>query len=493
MIKKILIANRSEIAVRIIQTAREMDIKTVTIYSSDDRNSYYNRISDESVFIGDGSLKDTYLNIDKIIEAAKNSGADAIHPGYGFLAENADFAQACVDNNLIFIGPSPQAIRTMGNKLNARKLAGRLNVPVLKGITGDVNTILKGADNLEFPLIIKAVAGGGGKGMRIINSKKELPGALEAAGREAKSYFGDGTVYVEKYITKPKHIEFQILGDKFGKLIHLNERECTIQRRYQKIIEESPSPSVNEDLRVKMGNDALKLAREINYYNAGTVEFLLDEKGRYYFLEMNTRIQVEHPVTEFVTGIDLVKHQILIASGERLDLDTIDPRGHAIECRIYAENPLNNFSPSPGYINFIKFPHGAGVRNDAGIFEAAEIHPRYDPMISKLITYGENRNDAINKMIYALQNYAAHGIDTNIEYLLVILENNKFRKNEFYTDFCKTEETNLKEHMNKKRRVIEAEMLAAIYAANKLAAKDDVKNGKPIENEYNVWKIIGSL
>ncbi|MGK9369551.1 acetyl-CoA carboxylase biotin carboxylase subunit [Melioribacter sp. Ez-97] len=493
MIKKILIANRSEIAVRIIQTAREMDIKTVTIYSSDDRNSYYNRISDESVFIGDGSLKDTYLNIDKIIEAAKNSGADAIHPGYGFLAENADFAQACVDNNLIFIGPSPQAIRTMGNKLNARKLAGRLNVPVLKGITGDVNTILKGADNLEFPLIIKAVAGGGGKGMRIINSKNELPGALEAAGREAKSYFGDGTVYVEKYIAKPKHIEFQILGDKFGKLIHLNERECTIQRRYQKIIEESPSPSVSEDLRVKMGNDALKLAREINYYNAGTVEFLLDEKGRYYFLEMNTRIQVEHPVTEFVTGIDLVKHQILIASGERLDLDTIDPRGHAIECRIYAENPLTNFSPSPGFINFIKLPYGAGVRNDTGIIEPSVIQPHYDPMISKLITYGESREDAVDKMIYSLKNYIVHGIDTNIEYLLAILENNKFRNNQFYTDFCKTEEANLKEHLNKKRNALEVEIPTAIYAAKKLSAKDEIKNGEAIDNEFNVWKIIGSL
>ncbi|AFN75972.1 acetyl-CoA carboxylase, biotin carboxylase [Melioribacter roseus P3M-2] len=493
MIKKILIANRSEIAVRIIQTAREMNVQTVTIYSADDRASYYNRISDESVFIGEGSLSDTYLNIDKIIKAAKDSGADAIHPGYGFLAENADFAQACIDNNLIFIGPAPQAIRAMGNKVNARKLAERLGVPVLKGTTGDVKSILKEADNFEYPLIIKAAAGGGGKGMRIINSKNELPEALEAAGREAKSYFGDGTVYVEKYIAKPKHIEFQILGDMFGKLIHLNERECSIQRRYQKIIEESPSPSIDPRLRERMGKDALKLAGEINYYNAGTIEFLLDENGNYYFLEMNTRIQVEHPVTEFVTGADLIKHQILVASGEPLRIDFIEPKGHSIECRIYAENPLNNFSPSPGYINFIKFPHGAGVRNDAGIFEAAEIHPRYDPMISKLITYGENRNDAINKMIYALQNYAAHGIDTNIEYLLVILENNKFRKNEFYTDFCKTEETNLKEHMNKKRRVIEAEMLAAIYAANKLAAKDDVKNGKPIENEYNVWKIIGSL
>ncbi len=438
MIRKILIANRGEIAVRIIRTARKLGIATVAVFSKVDELSLHVRLADESFCIGEVELNDTYLNIDKIIKAALHLKADAIHPGYGFLSENSLFVEACKKAGIIFIGPDSAVMHTMGNKIRAREFAKKLNVPVTEGMTGHPDEILAKAEKIDYPVLIKAAAGGGGKGMQIVYKKEDLAGALESASRQAKAYFDDETVYLEKYIENPRHIEFQILGDQEGNVIHLFERECTIQRRYQKIIEESPSPTLTPEIRMKMGEAAVRIGKEINYTNAGTVEFLVDQNMDFYFLEMNTRIQVEHPVTELVTGVDMVEEQIRIAEGNplRIKQEDVHQNGHAIECRIYAEDPENNFRPSPGNITLYHTPEIPGIRIDAGIDTETEISSAFDPMISKLIVWSNDREEAITKMASALKNYIIHGIKTNLPYLAQVIEHPLFLTNDISTHFC---------------------------------------------------------
>ncbi len=440
-IKKILIANRGEIAIRIIKAAKSLNIKSVAIYSDEDSNSAHRTIADENYSLGKGVLEETYLNIEAIINIAKLSNCEAIHPGYGFLSENHEFAEKCVENNLIFIGPTADIIKKMGDKIIARDFVKNAGVNIISGIEGSVNEIMKKSSELKFPLLVKAASGGGGKGMRVVNEKTELEPALIACSREAKSYFGNGTVFVEKYLNKPRHIEVQILGDKFGNVIHLFERECSIQRRYQKIIEESPAIILSDKTRLNICNDALKIARAANYESAGTIEFLLDENEEYYFLEMNTRVQVEHPVTEVVTGVDIVAEQIKIADGEKLSYTQSDIKQskHAIECRIYAEDSENNFIPSPGKICFYQEPQYEFVRIDSALLGANEIKSSFDPMISKLIAVGENRKEAISNMLLALDDYHIHGIKTNIKFLKSILADEHFQQNEISTKYCENQ------------------------------------------------------
>lgn len=438
LIEKLLIANRGEIALRIIRTARKMGIRTVAIYAANEEDAWHVRAADEAYGLGSGELSDTYLNIRKILNIAALSSCDAIHPGYGFLAENPDFALSCEKSGVIFVGPHPEAILKMGNKILARELAEKAGLPVTKGVTGDTTTILQQSVDIPFPVLVKAAAGGGGKGMRIVENESLLQEALENTAREAATYFGDGNVYVEQYILEPRHIEVQILGDKHGHLIHLYERECSIQRRYQKIIEESPSPTLDRQTREKMGKAAVDIAKIIGYDSAGTVEFLLDHSMHFYFLEMNTRIQVEHPVTEMVTGIDLIEEQLLIASGYplRLKQEEILQKGHAIECRIYAEDPEQNFLPSPGEITLYKEPLGKDIRVDSSIDIESHIRSQYDPMISKLIVWGDNRDLARQKMLQALDHYYIHGIKNNITYLKGLIQLDDFQQNNISTAFC---------------------------------------------------------
>lgn len=437
-IKKILIANRGEIAIRIIKAANSLNVKCVAIYSEDDNNSAHINIADETYSLGQGSLEETYLNIPAIIEIAKQSNCEAIHPGYGFLAENHEFAKQCEENNIIFIGPSADIIKKMGDKIIARDFVKNAGVNIIAGIEGEVSDILVKSSELKFPLLVKAASGGGGKGMRVVNGKTELEPALVACSREAKSYFGNGTVYVEKYLTNPRHIEVQILGDKHSNVIHLFERECSIQRRYQKIIEESPAVILSDKTRMNICNDAIKIAEAAKYENAGTIEFLLDENEEYYFLEMNTRVQVEHPVTETVTGVDIVAEQIKIADGQPLSYKQTDIKqdGQAIECRIYAEDSENNFIPSPGKICFYQEPQNEFVRIDSSLIEANEIKSNFDPMISKIIAKGEDRQEVIHNMLSALDDYHIHGIKTNIKFLKAILADKSFQQNKISTKYC---------------------------------------------------------
>ncbi|VAX22416.1 Biotin carboxylase of acetyl-CoA carboxylase, partial [hydrothermal vent metagenome] len=430
--------NRGEIAIRIMKAARSLNIKSVAIYSDDDSNSAHINIADENHSLGKGSLEETYLNIDSIINIAKLSNCEAIHPGYGFLAESYEFAKKCEENNIIFIGPSADIIKKMGDKIIARDFVKSVGVSIISGIEGDVTDILGKSSDLKFPLLVKAASGGGGKGMRVVDKKTELEPALIACSREAKNYFGNGTVFVEKYLTNPRHIEVQILGDEHSNVIHLFERECSIQRRYQKIIEESPAVILSEKTRINICNDAIKIARAANYESAGTIEFLLDENEEYYFLEMNTRVQVEHPVTETVTGVDIVAEQIKIADGQTLSYTQADIKqtGHAIECRIYAEDPENNFAPSPGKICFYHEPQNEFIRIDSSLVGANEIKSSFDPMISKVITKGENRQEAIANMLSALDDYHIHGIKTNIKFLKAILADKSFQQNEISTMYC---------------------------------------------------------
>ncbi len=438
LFKKILIANRGEIAVRIIKSARKLGIETVAVYSKVDEDSLHVRHAGEAYCIGKQELSETYLNIDKIIDVAIKSGCDAIHPGYGFLAENPLLVKACQKNGITFIGPHTRAMQVMGNKIEARAFVKNIGIPMTEGITGTPEELSKNIGQLDFPVLVKAAAGGGGKGMRIVYEPSELENVLESTAREAKNYFGDGTIYIEKYIEEPRHIEFQIIGDKHGKVVHLFDRECTIQRRYQKIIEESPSPTLTEDLRAKMGDAAVAIGKAIEYNSAGTIEFLVDKHLNFYFLEMNTRIQVEHPVTEMVTGVDLVEEQILVAAGNplRLSQDNIRQSGHAIECRIYAEDPANNFLPSPGKMTLFRQPEGKNIRIDTAIDSATEILSFFDPMISKLIVWGEERTIAIEKSVSALKQFDIHGIRTNIPYLLQLLQHKAFLENKISTKFC---------------------------------------------------------
>ncbi|HEY9114458.1 MAG TPA: biotin carboxylase N-terminal domain-containing protein, partial [Bacteroidales bacterium] len=459
-------------------------IRTVAIFSEIDSESLHIKMADEAFCVGKQELSETYLNIDKIIEIAKSAACDAIHPGYGFLAENPLFVEACDKNGIVFIGPNARAIQLMGNKIEARSFVKKLHVPMTEGITGSPAELLKNAASIPLPLLVKAAAGGGGKGMRIVHKITELENILESTSREAKSYFGDGTIYIEKYIEEPRHIEFQVLGDNFGNIVHLFERECTIQRRYQKIIEESPSPTLTPEVRQKMGESALKISREIGYNSAGTIEFLVDNKLNYYFLEMNTRIQVEHPVTEMVTGVDLVEEQILVAAGNQLRLKQVELKqtGHAIECRIYAEEPANNFLPSPGKMSLYIPPQGENIRIDSSIEKATTILSFFDPMISKMIVWGENREIASRRCVSALQNYIVHGIRTNIEYLLGVLQNKAFQENKLSTKFCDEHSEEILNKILQEKSELSVPLIAfALYSL-----RFTINN-----NTQNTWQYIG--
>jgi len=438
LFKKILVANRGEIAVRIMKSARSLGIRSVAIYAEADIDSIHVDFADEAYCIGEVDLTETYLNIEKIVNLAVKTGCDAIHPGYGFLAENSKFVEACDANNIVFIGPNAASMELMGNKIKAREFIKSIDVPLVDGVVGDAKTLLSESKKIPFPILIKAAAGGGGKGMRIVRSEADMKDALEATAREAKSYFGDGDIFIEKYIENPRHIEFQVLGDNFGNVIHLFDRECSIQRRHQKIIEEAPSPTVDPELRKRMGVAAVRIGKETNYNSAGTIEFLVDEDKNFYFLEMNTRIQVEHPVTEFTTNVDLVTEQILVAAGNKLRLkqENLKQTGHAVECRIYAEDPANNFLPSPGKMSLYVEPHNVETRIDTGINKHTEIKSFYDPMISKLIVHAEDREKAILKMEKALSEYKIHGIATNIPYLKKIMDFDEYKTNRISTHFC---------------------------------------------------------
>lgn len=426
MIKKVLIANRGEIAVRIIRACREMGIETVAVYSEADREALHTKLADEAVCIGPAASSESYLSMDRIISATIVTGADAIHPGFGFLSENAKFAELCERCHITFIGPKAKVIASLGNKQEARNTMITAGVPVIPGSEKSVCEVMEGAemaDRIGYPVIIKAALGGGGKGMRTAYSPEEFEQSFQTAQKEAQMAFGDGTMYIEHYVENPRHIEFQILADHYGNVIHLGERDCSIQRNHQKMIEESPSVALSEELREKMGKAAVKAAKAAGYVNAGTIEFLLDKNGSFYFMEMNTRIQVEHPVTEWVTGIYLVKEQIRIASGEKLSYTQEEVRldGHAIECRINAENPEKGFRPSPGTITDMYLPGGKGIRIDSAVYSGYCIPPYYDSMIAKLIVWAENRQEAIRKMQSALGETVIEGIDTNIDYQYEIL------------------------------------------------------------------------
>ncbi len=445
MIKKILIANRGEIAVRIIKACKELGVTSVAVYSDADKNALHVKLADEAYNIGEAEATKSYLNMERIIQVAKDSGAEAIHPGYGFLAENAEFIKLTEANGLKFVGPSAKSVKLMGEKTSARRLMKNSGVPIVPGTTEPVKTFeeaLSKAGEIGYPLMLKAAAGGGGKGMRKVDSEKELKSAFERASNEALKAFGNADIYIEKFIENPKHIEVQVLADEHGNTIHLFERECSVQRRHQKIIEESPSPSISEKTRKQITNAAVKAAEAVNYTNAGTVEFLYDAASEnFYFLEMNTRLQVEHPVTEMVTSVDIVKEQIKIASGEKLSLkqEDIKQQGHSIECRIYAEDTENNFAPSIGKILHHKTPVGPGVRLDTGIDLHSEVSVYYDPMLTKLIVWDSDRNSAINRMKDALQDYQIAGVTTNIDLLLWVLENEKFKDASFTINFIEEE------------------------------------------------------
>ncbi|WP_321373952.1 acetyl-CoA carboxylase biotin carboxylase subunit [uncultured Draconibacterium sp.] len=447
-IKKILIANRGEIAIRVMRTCRELDIETVAIYSEADRTSLHVRYAHEAYYVGKAPSSESYLNVDKIIEIAKASGADAIHPGYGFLSENADFARRCTDEGIIFIGPSPEVIIQMGDKIQARDAMTAAGIPVVPGTDGEIKSeeeALEVIKSIGLPVMIKASAGGGGKGMRLVKNESEVVSAVRAARSEAKSAFGDDAVYIEKYITSPHHIEFQILADQHGNTVHLFERECSVQRRHQKMIEETPSPLMTQELRDEMGRSAVEAAKAVNYVGAGTIEFLVDNDLNYYFLEMNTRLQVEHPITERVTGIDLVKQQIYVAEGRELEFGQNDlkQKGHAIECRVYAEDPDNNFMPSAGKVYKISAPLGLGVRTDGYVYEGYEIPIYYDPMISKLIVWGKTRDEAIARMRRALYEYKITGVKTSIKMLERVMNNENFIAGNYDTHFIEKNQEQL--------------------------------------------------
>ncbi len=440
MFKKILIANRGEIAVRIIKGCQEMGISTVAVYSEVDRRSLHVQMADEAVCIGPPPAVESYLDMNRIIDAAKQVGAEAIHPGYGFLAENAEFARRCEKEKVVFIGPNSNALELVGDKVRSRQTLEKAGIPIIPGMKGIVREIAafkKEARKIGYPVMIKASAGGGGKGMRVVYNENDLTPALEAGMREAKSAFGDESVYLEKYIQEPRHVEFQVLADNHGNVVHLFERECSIQRRHQKIVEETPSQALDPGLRSKMGETACRVMQVSGYNNAGTVEFLLDKDKNFYFLEVNARLQVEHPVTELTTGVDLVHQQILIASGEKLRFsqDELAQKGHAIECRIYAEDPHNNFLPSSGRVLYLKEPRGPGVRHDCGIYSGSEVPIFYDPILAKLIVWAENREMACQRMIKALDDYVILGIQTTINFLRDVIDNPRFREGETTTGF----------------------------------------------------------
>ncbi|MFQ6093037.1 MAG: acetyl-CoA carboxylase biotin carboxylase subunit [bacterium] len=494
MFSKILIANRGEIAVRVIRACKEMDLRAATVYSEIDRNSLHVRFADEAYPIGPAPARESYLRIDKIIEAAKKAGAEAIHPGYGFLAENDKFAQVCEEAGIVFIGPTSTALKAMGDKTVARRMMTRAGVPIIPGTeveVTDIDEVKAIARKIGFPIMIKAALGGGGKGMRIVRGEEELATAMRGASSEAESAFGDARIYVEKYLTEPRHIEFQILADKYGNVVHLGERECSIQRRHQKVIEEAPSTVLDEDLRAEMGQTAVNAAKAAGYTNAGTVEFLFDNHRNFYFLEMNTRLQVEHPVTELVTNIDLVKEQIRIAAGERLSYkqEEIRLNGSAIECRIYAEDPDNNFYPSTGTIKYLQLPSGPGIRDDGGMYEGCEVSLYYDPLISKLVVWGRDRTEAIARMQRALKEYQVIGIKTTLPFSLKVMENENFIDGNFDTHFIEKEMGDKKWTPEKDGTEIAA--LAAVLVAHGARKKAAVMTTPPRGAVPSPWKIEG--
>jgi acetyl-CoA carboxylase biotin carboxylase subunit len=441
MFKKILIANRSEIALRVIRACREMGIRTVAVYSTADKDSLHVNFADEVVCIGPPASRESYLNIPRIIAAAQITNADAIHPGYGFLAENAQFAEICQESGFTFIGPQPDSIRRMGDKSLAKETMRAAGVPVIPGSVGAIDDLEQAgaiAREMGYPVLIKAAAGGGGKGMRIVPQEEDLERAFIAAKNEAMAAFSDDTVYIEKFIEEPRHIEIQVMCDRHGNRVYLNERECSIQRRHQKLIEEAPSPVISEELRRSMGEAAIAGCTYVDYEGAGTIEFLVDRHRNFYFMEMNTRIQVEHPVTEESLGIDLIKEQIAVAAGERLSLRQAPPRKHAIEVRINAENPYANFAPSPGRITTLHFPGGHGVRIDSHIYEGYTVPPYYDSLLAKLITFGESRSSAIAKMRRALDEFVIEGVKTTIPFHTMMMENEDFLSGNFDTQYVDT-------------------------------------------------------
>jgi len=440
--KKILIANRGEIAIRVMKTAQKMGIKTVAVYSKADRNAPHVKFADEAVCIGEAPSNESYLLGSKIIEVAKSLNVDGIHPGYGFLSENADFAEEVEKNNIIFIGPKSKAIRVMGSKLAAKDAVKNYNIPMVPGIDEAITDVKKAkviAKKIGFPILIKASAGGGGKGMRIVEQEKDLESQMKRAISEATSAFGDGSVFIEKYVTSPRHIEIQVMADSHGNILHFFERECSVQRRHQKVVEEAPSSILTPELREEMGIAATKVAKACDYLGAGTVEFLMDADHKFYFLEMNTRLQVEHPVSELISGVDLVELQIRIARGEELKIKQEDLKitGHALELRVYAEDPLNDFLPSVGKLETYKLPTGEGVRVDNGFEEGMDVPIYYDPMLSKLITYGKNRDEAIQMMLQAIEDYHIEGVQTTLPFGKFVFEHEAFRTGNFDTHFVK--------------------------------------------------------
>ena len=487
--KKILVANRGEIALRIMRSAREMGIQTVAVYSEADRNALHVRYADEAVCIGPAPSSQSYLVIDKIINACKKTGADAIHPGYGFLSENAAFARRVEEAGIILIGPSPEAMEIMGNKLSAKAAALKYNIPMVPGTDEAITDIADAkirAEEVGFPILIKAAAGGGGKGMRIVEKSTDFEEQMHAAISEAKSAFGDGSVFIERYVQSPRHIEIQVLGDTHGNIVHLFERDCSVQRRHQKVIEEAPSSILTADLRQKMGKCAVDAARSCNYTGAGTVEFILDENLDFFFLEMNTRLQVEHPVTELITGIDLVKEQIRVARGEVLAFkqDDLSINGHAIEVRVYAEDPGNNFLPDIGILQTYITPKGPGVRVDDGFEQGMEIPIYYDPMIAKLITYGKDRTEAIERMIRAIDEYQISGIQTTLAFGKFVMQHPAFISGNFDTHFVEKYFSPAVENGDGQEA-----MMAALIAAQFIKQQNPEKGENLSPSPASNWKM----
>lgn len=485
--QKILVANRGEIALRIMLTVRKMGIKSVAVFSEADRRSPHVLFADEAVCIGSGPSNQSYLNGDKIIEVCKQLGVDGIHPGYGFLSENADFAQKVTDAGIEFIGPTPEAMRVMGSKLAAKESVKKYNIPMVPGVDhaiDDVKEAVAVADKIGYPVLIKASAGGGGKGMRIVEKKEEMKEQMERAISEATSSFGDGSVFIEKYVTSPRHIEVQVVADKYGNVIHGLERECSIQRRHQKVIEETPSAIITPEIRKKIGDAAVMVAKSCNYVSTGTVEFLVDDELNFYFLEMNTRLQVEHPVSEMILGLDLVEQQIRIARGEKLAItqEDIIPNGHAIELRVYAEDPLNNFLPSIGTLTKYQRPAGEGIRVDDGYEEGMAIPIYYDPMIAKLVVHGKTRTEAIQKMLQAIKDYKIEGVSTTLPFGTFVFEHEAFFSGHFDTHFVKKyyspESIREKEKSN-------AEIAALVAIKHWLNQQNILK---PVEHKTTSWK-----
>ncbi len=494
---KVLIANRGEIAVRIIRACRELGIETVAVYSDVDRQALHVRYADEAYLLGPAPSRESYLRADKIIEIAKSSGAQAIHPGYGFLAERADFAQACMDEGLIFIGPKPSAIAAMGDKAIARATVTKAGVKVVPGTEGEGSlsneSLLKISSEIGFPLLIKATAGGGGKGMREVKNLEEMPGLIDSARREAEASFGDGNVYLEKLVLGARHIEFQIIADQHGNVIHLGERECSLQRRHQKLLEETPSSFIGDDmeLREKMGSVAVKAAQAVEYVNAGTIEFLVDKEKNFYFLEMNTRLQVEHPITEMVTGIDIVKEQIRIARGRHLSYtqEEVHQKGAAIECRINAEDPYNSYLPSTGLISHSILPTGPGIRVDTGVYPGFEISSFYDPLISKLVSWGETRGQAILRMRRALEEYRIVGVRTNIPFHQRMMDSHRFMGGQYDTRFVEERFSMDDSDDNKTTNMEIAAVIATLMTHRHLEhSAQIVQRG---ERDTSNWKWIG--